>query len=91
MICYMKCGGKVWIKIFFFKFYIVKLFEVCMGFGKGVLEGWVVVVKLGKVLFEIFGVFEEVVCEVFCFVFYKLLIKMKFVKCEEIGGELNES
>lgn len=82
MICYMKCGGKVWIKIFLYKLYIVKVIGVCMGFGKGVFEGWVVLVKCGKVMFEIVGVFEEVVCEVLCFVSYKLLVKCKFVKCE---------
>lgn len=87
----MKCGGKVWIKIFFFKFYIVKFLEVWMGSGKGVFEGWVVVVKFGKVMFEILGVFEEVVCEVLCLVVYKLFVKCKFVKCEEIGGDFNES
>lgn len=86
----MKCGGKVWIKIFFYKFYISKVIGVCMGKGKGVLEGWVLLVKCGKIMFEIVGVFEEVVCEVFCFVFYKLLVKIKIVKCEEMGGELNE-
>lgn len=33
-----------------------------MGFGKGLLDYWVVVIKLGKVLYEIIGVFEVVVC-----------------------------
>lgn len=87
----MKCGGKVWIKIFFYKFYIFKLIGVWMGKGKGVLEGWVSLVKCGKIMFEIVGVFEDVVCEVLCLVVYKLLVKIKIVKCEEIGGEVNES
>lgn len=87
----MKCGGKVWIKIFLYILYIKKFLEVCMGVGKGVVEGWIVVVKLGRILFEVVGVFEEVVCEVLCLVSYKFLVKIKFVKCEELGGEINES
>src|SRR5699024_3722702 len=50
---YMKRGGKVWIKIFPDKPYTAKPLEVRMGSGKGALEGWVAVVKPGKILFEI--------------------------------------
>lgn len=86
MMCYMKCGGKVWIKIFLYFFYISKGVGIWMGNGKGVFEGWVVFVKCMKVMFEVVGVFEEVVCEVFCFVGNKLLVCIKIVKCEEVGG-----
>lgn len=90
MIRYIKRGGKVWIKIFFYKLVIRKLVEICMGVGKGFLEYWVVVVKLGRVMFELVGVFEDKVREVMRFVVYKLLIKCKFVKKEDLevkGGE----
>src|SRR5699024_3841788 len=60
MIRYMKRGGKVWIKIFPDKPCTAKPLEVRMGSGKGALEGWVAVVKPGKILFEIAGVEEEV-------------------------------
>src|SRR5699024_1381249 len=60
---FMKRCGKVWIKIFPDKPYTAKPLEVRMGSGKGSLEGWVAVVKPGKILFEIAGVEEEVARE----------------------------
>jgi large subunit ribosomal protein L16 len=88
---YMKRGGKVWIKIFPHKPYTAKPLEVRMGSGKGAPEGWVAVVKPGKVMFEISGVSEEVAREALRLAAHKLPIKCKFVKREEIGGETNES
>jgi large subunit ribosomal protein L16 len=88
---YMKRGGKVWIKIFPHKPYTAKPLEVRMGSGKGAPEGWVAVVKPGKVMFEIAGVPEEVAREALRLAMHKLPIKCKFVKREEIGGESIES
>ena len=62
-----------------------------MGSGKGAPEGWVAVVKPGKIMFEIAGVSEEVAREALRLAAHKLPIKCKFVKREEIGGESNES
>ena len=62
-----------------------------MGSGKGAPEGWVAVVKPGKIMFEIAGVSEEVAREALRLATHKLPIKCKFVKREEIGGESNES
>lgn len=87
---YMKRGGKVWIKIFPHKPYTAKPLEVRMGSGKGAPEGWVAVVKPGKIMFEIAGVSEEVAREALRLASHKLPIKCKFVKREEIGGETNE-
>ncbi|WP_062107652.1 50S ribosomal protein L16 [Bacillus niameyensis] len=87
---YMKRGGKVWIKIFPHKPYTAKPLEVRMGSGKGAPEGWVAVVKPGKIMFEIAGVSEEVAREALRLAAHKLPIKCKFVKREEIGGERNE-
>ncbi|WP_156291759.1 50S ribosomal protein L16 [Oceanobacillus salinisoli] len=87
---YMKRGGKVWIKIFPDKPYTKKPLEVRMGSGKGAPEGWVAMVKPGKVMFEIAGVPEEVAREALRLASHKLPIKTKFVKREEIGGENNE-
>lgn len=53
-----------------------------MGKGKGVVEYWVSVVKFGCVMFEVVGVIEEQVKEVFCLVGYKFFIQIKMVKCE---------
>jgi large subunit ribosomal protein L16 len=88
---YMKRGGKVWIKIFPHKPYTAKPLEVRMGSGKGAPEGWVAVVKPGKVMFEIAGVPEEVAREALRLAMHKLPVKCKFVKREEIGGESIES
>src|SRR5690606_39633473 len=70
--------------------YTAKPLEVRMGSGKGAPEGWVAVVKPGKVMFEIAGVSEEVAREAFRLASHKLPVKTKFVKREEIGGEVNE-
>ncbi|WP_335872169.1 50S ribosomal protein L16 [Bacillus sp. 2205SS5-2] len=88
---YMKRGGKVWIKIFPHKPYTAKPLEVRMGSGKGAPEGWVAVVKPGKIMFEIAGVSEEVAREALRLAAHKLPVKCKFVRREEIGGESNES
>jgi len=87
---YMKRGGRVWIKIFPDKPYTAKPLEVRMGSGKGALDGWVSVVKPGKILYEIAGVDEDVAREALRLAAHKLPIKTKFVKREEIGGEINE-
>ena len=88
---YMKRGGKVWIKIFPHKPYTKKPLEVRMGSGKGAPEGWVAVVKPGKIMFEIAGVSEEVAREALRLASHKLPIKCKIIKRQEIGGESNES
>lgn len=88
---YMKRGGKVWIKIFPQKPYTAKPLEVRMGAGKGAPEGWVAVVKPGKVMFEVAGVPEEVAREALRLASHKLPVKTKFVKREEVGGETDES
>ncbi len=88
---YMKRGGKVWINIFPHKPYTKKPLEVRMGSGSGPVEGWVAVVKPGRIMFEIAGVEEDVAREALRLAAHKLPIKTKFVKREEIGGESNES
>ena len=55
----IKRGGKVWINIFPDKPYTKKPAETRMGSGKGNPEGWVAVVKPGRVMFELSGVPEE--------------------------------
>ena len=56
---HIKRGGKVWIRIFPDKPITSKPAETRMGKGKGNPEGWVAVVKPGRMMFEIEGVPEE--------------------------------
>ena len=86
---YMKRGGQVWIRIFPPLARTKKPLEVRMGSGKGAPEGWVAVVKPGRVMFEIGGVSEEIAREAFRLASHKLPIKTKMVKKVEAekGGE----
>lgn len=77
---YMKRGGQVWIKIFPHLAITKKPMEVRMGSGKGAPEGWVAVVKPGRIMFEIGGVDEEIAREAFRLASHKLPVKTKFVR-----------
>ena len=77
---YMKRGGQVWIKIFPHMAITRKPLEVRMGSGKGAPEGWVAVVKPGRVMFEIGGVDEATAREAFRLASHKLPVKCKFVR-----------
>jgi large subunit ribosomal protein L16 len=55
-----------------------------MGSGKGNPEGWVAVVKPGRVMFELSGVNEETAREAMLRAAHKLPIKTKFVT--RVGG-----
>ncbi len=77
---HMKRGGKVWIKIFPHLAITKKPLEVRMGSGKGSPEGWVAVVKPGRVLFEIGGVDEATAKEAFRLASHKLAVKTRFVR-----------
>jgi large subunit ribosomal protein L16 len=85
---YIKRGGKVWIKIFPDKSVTKKPAEVRMGSGKGNPEGWVAVVRPGRILFEIGGVPEPVAKEALRLAAQKLPIGVKFVSraAEEAAG-----
>ena len=56
---YIKRGGKIWIRTFPHKPLTSKPAETRMGKGKGAPEGWVAIIKPGKVLFEICGIDSE--------------------------------
>ena len=86
---YIKRGGKVWINIFPHLPLTKKPIGTRQGKGKGNVEGWVAVVKEGKIMFEIAGVTEEVAREALRLASHKLPIATKFVK-KENGGEVNE-
>ena len=82
----IKRGGKVWINVFPDKPYTKKPAETRMGKGKGSPEGWVAVVKPGRVMFELGGVPEPLAKEALRLAAQKLPIKSKFVRRE--GGDL---
>ncbi|MCL5292849.1 MAG: 50S ribosomal protein L16 [Actinobacteria bacterium] len=85
---YIKRGGKVWINIFPDKPVTEKPAETRMGSGKGSPEHWVAVVKPGRVVFELAGVAEPVAREAIRLASHKLPIKTRFIKREELGGEV---
>ncbi len=76
----IKRGGKVWINIFPDKPYTKKPAETRMGSGKGSPEGWVAVVKPGRVMFELAGVPEPLAKEALRLAGSKLSIKTKVVQ-----------
>ncbi len=76
---HIKRGGKVWIRIFPDKPTTKKPAETRMGKGKGAPEGWVAVVKPGRVLYEMEGVTEENAREAMRLAAHKLPIPTRFV------------
>ena len=76
---YIKRGGKVWIRIFPDKPTTKKPAETRMGKGKGAPEGWVAVVKPGRVLCEMEGVTEASAREAMRLAAHKLPIATRFV------------
>src|SRR5215210_558928 len=79
----MKRGGKVWIRIFPDKPITKKPAETRMGKGKGNPEGWVAVVKPGRIMFEIEGISEDLAKKALALASAKLPVRTRFVKREE--------
>ena len=75
----IKRGGKVWIRVFPDKPITKKPAETRMGKGKGAPEQWVVVVRPGKIMFEMEGVSLEVASEAMRLAAQKLSIPTKLV------------
>ena len=82
-----KREGKIWIRIFPDKPYTNRPEGTRMGNGKGNTEGWVAVVKRGKIMFEVAGVPEDKAKDALRKAGHKLPIKCKIVKKDEVGGE----
>src|SRR5437868_13376517 len=78
----IKRGGKVWINIFPDKPFTKKPAETRMGKGKGAPEGWVAVVRPGKILFEMEGVTVAEAKEAMRLASHKLPLVTKFVSRE---------
>jgi large subunit ribosomal protein L16 len=76
---HVKRGGKIWIRVFPDKPVTKKPAETRMGKGKGSPEGWVAVVKPGRILYEMEGVGESVAAEAFRLASHKLPFSTRFV------------
>ena len=76
---HIKRGGKVWIRIFPDKPITQKPAETRMGKGKGSPEGWVAVVKPGRIMFELEGVDEVTAQRAMELAAATLPIKCRFV------------
>lgn len=77
---YLKRDGKIWIRIFPDKAYTKKPAETRQGSGKGSPEGWVAVVRPGRIMFEVDGVTRDAAMEALRLASHKLPIKTKFVE-----------
>ena len=80
---YIKRGGRVWVRVFPDKPLTKKPAETRMGKGKGSPEGWVAVVKPGRVLFELEGVTREIAGKAMALAAAKMPVRTKFVAREE--------
>src|SRR5881296_358918 len=76
---FVRRGGQVFIRVFPDKSYTKKPAETRMGSGKGAPEGWVAVIKPGRILFEMAGVPEPLAREAMRLAAHKLPIETKFI------------
>ena len=81
---HVKRGGKLWIRIFPDKPFTKKPAEVRMGKGKGAPEGWVAVIKPGRILYEMEGVSRDMAKEALRLASHKLSVKTKFIERNEL-------
>jgi len=76
---HIKRGGRIWIRIFPDRPTTSKPAETRMGSGKGTPDGWVAIIRPGKILFEMEGVTEEVAREALRLAQMKLSVASEFV------------
>jgi large subunit ribosomal protein L16 len=75
-----KRGGKMWIRIFPDKPFTKKPAEVRMGKGKGAPEGWVAVIRPGRILYEVGGIPRQLAKEALRLAAHKLAVKTRFIE-----------
>jgi large subunit ribosomal protein L16 len=76
---FVKRTGKVWIRVFPDKPTTKKPAETRMGKGKGAPEDWVVVIRPGRILYEMEGVSEEKAKEAFRLAAHKIPVATRFI------------
>ena len=81
---HVKRGGKLWIRIFPDKPFTKKPAEVRMGKGKGAPEGWVAVIRPGRILYEMEGISKELAVEALRLASHKLPLKTRFIERSEV-------
>jgi large subunit ribosomal protein L16 len=79
---HVRRAGKLWIRVFPDKPIGKKPAETRMGKGKAVPEEWIVVVRPGRVMYELGGVPADVAKEAFRLAAHKLPIRSRFVARE---------
>ena len=80
---HVKRGGRIWIRIFPDRPVTSKPAETRMGKGKGAPEGFVAVVKPGRVLYEMQGVTEAVAKEAFRLAAHKLPAATRMLRLQD--------
>jgi large subunit ribosomal protein L16 len=83
---HVKRGGKIWTRVFPDKSYSKKAAETRMGKGKGAPEYYVVVVKPGRILFEMGGIPETLAKSALRLCAYKIPFRTKFVRRAGVGA-----
>ena len=84
---FIKRGGKVWIRVFPDKPVTKKPAETRMGHGKGNVEEWVAVVKMGRILYEMEGVTDDIAKKAMSLASHKLPLPTKLVRrLAELGA-----
>lgn len=81
---HVKRGARIWIRVFPDKPFTKKPAEVRMGKGKGAPEGWVAVVRPGRILYEMEGVPKDTAREAFRLAAHKLAVKTKVVERSDL-------
>jgi large subunit ribosomal protein L16 len=81
---HVKKQGKIYVRIFPDHPFTKKPAETRMGTGKGGVEGWVAVVKPGRVIFEVEGVPLEVARTAFERAHHKLTVKTHLITREPV-------
>ena len=81
---HVKRGGRLYIRIFPDKPISKKPAETRMGKGKGNPEEWVVVIRPGRILYELEGVSEAVARQAFMLAHHKLPLATRFVEREAL-------
>src|SRR3989475_10057959 len=77
---FIKRGGRVWIRVFPDKPVTKKPAETRMGHGKGNVEEWVAVVKMGRILYEMEGVTDDIAKKAMLLASHKLPLPTKLVR-----------
>jgi large subunit ribosomal protein L16 len=90
MVRHLKKTGKMFLRIFPDKPFTKKPAETRMGKGKGGIEAWVAVVKRERILCEISGVDEQTARQVLTKAAYKLPIKTRLIKRQEVIVQVAE-